>query len=68
MITVDLSRVAWRKSSQSAQSNNCVEVALVGPVTAVRDSKDPASPALVFGRTQWSAFLHAAKTGALTQP
>jgi hypothetical protein len=65
MITVDLSRVAWRKSSQSAQSNNCVEVALAGPVTAVRDSKDSSGPTLVFGRTQWSAFLHAAKAGAV---
>jgi hypothetical protein len=63
MITMDLSLVAWRKSSQSAQSNNCVEVAFAGPVAAVRDSKDPGGPALVFGRAQWSAFLRGAKTG-----
>jgi hypothetical protein len=63
MITVDLSGAIWRTSSHSGDGNNCVEVALAGPVTAVRDSKDSSGPTLVFGRTQWSAFLHAAKAG-----
>jgi hypothetical protein len=33
--------VSWRKSSYSAQETNCVEVA--GTLSAVRDSKNPAS-------------------------
>jgi hypothetical protein len=32
----------WRKSSQSATSGDCVEVARPGPVVGLRDSKNPA--------------------------
>ena len=40
--------VMWRKSSYSGTQSSCVEVAEFGHVVAVRDSKDPASPALTF--------------------
>jgi hypothetical protein len=60
----DLSRAAWRKSSFSGYANkNCVEVAPVGGQIAVRDSKDPAGPALLFTRAEWSAFLLGANAG-----
>jgi uncharacterized protein DUF397 len=55
---VDLTSAAWRKSSySSANGGQCVEVArnLPGGV-AVRDSKDPAGPALAFTPQQWAAF------------
>ncbi|GAA1970400.1 DUF397 domain-containing protein [Kitasatospora viridis] len=49
-------RTQWRKSSYSGgTANDCVEVALAHP--AVRDSKDPDGPALVFTPDAWSAFL-----------
>ncbi|MFF7590108.1 DUF397 domain-containing protein [Kitasatospora purpeofusca] len=54
----------WYKSSYSAQANECVEVqqpALSG--MAVRDSKDPEGPALVFGAAAWSSFLAGVKGG-----
>jgi hypothetical protein len=56
---LDASRAVWRKSSRSnGQGGNCVEVADNLPdVVAVRDSKDPAGPVMVFGREAWSAFL-----------
>ncbi|GDY29290.1 DUF397 domain-containing protein [Gandjariella thermophila] len=70
MTGADLSRVAWRKSSRSNQQGGaCVEVAWPGDTrTAVRDSKNPAGPALVFPAATWSAFLGAIRTGAFHQP
>jgi Domain of unknown function (DUF397) len=55
---VDLSRAAWRKSTYSNGSGgNCVEVARNLPgVVAVRDSKAPDGPALVFTPDDWDAF------------
>ncbi|WP_101258025.1 DUF397 domain-containing protein [Streptomyces barkulensis] len=48
----------WRRSSHSGGEGNCVEAAaLPGGRTAVRDSKDPAGPALAFGAAPWAAFL-----------
>lgn len=44
----------WRKSSYSAQANECVETRLlmVGGM-AVRDSKEPGGPALLFPAYAW---------------
>jgi hypothetical protein len=60
----DLARALWRKSSRSGNTGNCVEVAdnLPGAV-AVRDSKDPAGPALVFHPVAWTAFVEGVKVG-----
>ena len=55
---MDLTRADWRKSSYSGTNGgNCVEVArnLQG-VVAVRDSKNPGGPALVFTPADWEAF------------
>jgi hypothetical protein len=40
-----------------------VEVAFVGGAIAVRDSKNPAGPALVFTSEEWDAFVAGAKDG-----
>ena len=49
---------AWRKSSASNNTTgNCVEVALaVTGEIAVRNSRDPQGPWLVFTRDEWAAF------------
>ena len=56
--------VTWRKSKWSNPSGNCVEVAALpdGDV-AVRNSRHPAGPALVYTRAEISAFLAGAKDG-----
>ncbi|MFJ9030862.1 DUF397 domain-containing protein [Streptomyces sp. NPDC102274] len=47
----------FEKSSYSAASNDCVEVALNLPGTvAVRDSKDSAGPVLLLAPAAWDAF------------
>jgi hypothetical protein len=61
---IDLSRAQWFKSTRSgANSDNCVEVAFVGEAIAVRDSKNPTGPALIFTPAEWDAFVGGAKDG-----
>lgn len=67
-IEVDLTGARWSKSRRSSAQGNCVEVAFVGDVVAVRDSKDPAGPALVFTRAEWAAFTGGVRDGELTEP
>ncbi len=62
---MDLTGAAWRTSScSSANGGQCVEVAANLPgAVAVRDSKDPAGPALAFTPQQWAAFTAQVKHG-----
>lgn len=61
---MDLSHPVWRKSTRSGSTGDCVEVADNLPgLVAVRDSKDPAGPALVFSPFEWSAFVGGVKDG-----
>ncbi|MEU7609832.1 DUF397 domain-containing protein [Micromonospora sp. NPDC049204] len=56
---MDLTNATWRKSRRSGSSGgNCVEIADNLPgVIGVRDSKDPAGPALTFAPADWRAFV-----------
>ena len=56
----------WRKSSYSASNGgNCVEVARTLPAAvAVRDSKNPHGPKLIFTVADWTAFTAAIRAGA----
>ncbi len=53
----DLTRARWRTSSRTANAGNCVEVAGMGGVVAVRDSKDRGGPVLLVDGASWEAFL-----------
>ncbi|MEV0805896.1 DUF397 domain-containing protein [Micromonospora sp. NPDC050200] len=60
-----LADAPWRKSTRS-QTSNCVEVAPLGTgpaVVALRDSKDPSGPVLLFNRAGWLGFVGGAKNG-----
>lgn len=62
-LRVDLSQAAWRRSSTSAGNGDCVEVAFVDDAIAVRDSKHPDGPILLFTQGEWDAFVGGAKDG-----
>ncbi|MFE6475678.1 DUF397 domain-containing protein [Streptomyces rochei] len=61
----NISGVLWIKSSHSnATGGNCVEVAaLPGGGVALRNSRDPHGPALVYSPAEITAFLAGAKAG-----
>jgi Domain of unknown function (DUF397) len=60
----DLAGAVWYKSTWSNNGGNCVEVARNLPgVVAVRDSKDPNGPALIFTPAEWRAFMGGARLG-----
>ena len=59
-----LTGVTWRKSSRSGQLGNCVEAAVLSTgEVAMRNSRDPGGPALIFTRDEMAAFLAGAKDG-----
>ncbi|WP_037906522.1 DUF397 domain-containing protein [Actinacidiphila yeochonensis] len=55
----------WRKSSYSGGNGNCVEVAVLDGVVAMRDSKNPDGPTLQFTPAAFAAFLTAVATDGL---
>jgi hypothetical protein len=59
----DLARAQWRKSSRSSNQGQCVEVADLPGRTAVRDSKNPTGPVLVFPGAEWSTFTAGVRAG-----
>lgn len=67
---MELNDAAWRKSSFSSNGHaSCVEVADNLPnIIAVRDSKDPEGPKLIFSPSQWQAFVSSIRSGELVLP
>jgi hypothetical protein len=61
---VDLSQAIWRTSSRSDTDGQSVEVATNIPgIIAVRDSRDPEGPALIFTPAEWEAFVGGVNDG-----
>jgi len=68
---MDLTGAVWRKSSfSSGIGGACVEIAVVpgskegsGHVIAMRDSKRPDGPVLIFTPAEWEAFTLGVQDG-----
>ncbi len=59
----------WLKSSYSGPQGNCVEVAFLdGGEVAMRNSRHPGGPALVFTAAEWQAFLYGVRDGEFGTP
>lgn len=66
---MNLTAADWRKPSRSSNNGNCVEVARNLPgIVAVRDSKNPDGPALVFTADEWHAFVSGVRAGEFGGP
>jgi len=65
-----LTSLTWVKSRRSGPTGgNCVEVAfLPGDQIAMRNSRYPHGPALVFTKAEWDAFLGGAQDGEFGRP
>jgi hypothetical protein len=62
--SIGLSHALWRKSSHSNGQANCVQAATIkhgNRAVAVRDSKAPARPALIFTPSAWRRFTASVK-------
>jgi hypothetical protein len=60
---IELSRATWQKSTRSQQSGQCVELARTDGLIAIRDSKEPAGPVLLFTTVDFAVFLEGATNG-----
>jgi hypothetical protein len=57
--------LTWQKSRRSNPSGNCVEMAELpgGAGIAVRNSRDPEGPALIYTSDEIAAFIEGARDG-----
>jgi len=64
MPATELDGVTWQKSRRSNSQGNCVEIAaLPGGGAAVRNSRHPEGPALVYTRAEMEALILGVKDG-----
>jgi hypothetical protein len=55
--------LAWLKAQSSTANGQCVEIASAVGNIAIRDSKDPDGPILVYSASEFRAFLDGARNG-----
>lgn len=64
LTTSRIPAVTWRKSHYSNPCGSCVELArLADGGIAVRNSRHPCSPVLIYSRAGMAAFIHGIKEG-----
>lgn len=58
-----MTNIKWRKSTRSADNGGeCVELAVLPGIVAVRDSKNPNGPKLAFSRSAMRGFVAGVKS------
>ena len=55
--------LAWLKARSSTANGQCLEIAAAVGNIAIRDSKDPDGPILVYTRSEFGAFVEGARNG-----
>lgn len=63
----ELADARWRKSSFSGDNMNCVEVARVGDVVGLRDSKDVDGGVVTVSASAFDAFVTGLKQDRLSR-
>lgn len=58
-------KAVWKKSSYSSHNGDCVELAELGDVVEVRDSKDHQGPVVSVNRRTMATFVAALTSGHL---
>ncbi len=56
-------QVRWRKATASNATGSCVELGEVDGAIAVRNSRDPHGPAILYTRAEIAAFIDGVKGG-----
>jgi hypothetical protein len=63
-LSAQLRQARWQKSRYSNSQGSCVEMALLpGGAIAVRNSRDPNGPTLIYTQAEIQALLQGAKDG-----
>jgi hypothetical protein len=59
----EVASLSWVKASFSNHNGACIEIASTTDKIAMRDSKDPGGPILVYTPIEFRAFLEGARNG-----
>jgi hypothetical protein len=62
-----LSATAWRTSSYSTGTGNCLEITRSASLTGVRDSKHRPGGSLTLTTAQWTGFVAAITSGRISR-
>jgi len=69
IMQVDLTNAVWEKSTFSSGGSNCLEVAHIDGVVALRDSKDVGNPnasVLILSAADWAIARKGIQNGELS--
>lgn len=61
--SADRACLTWVKAKRSGANGQCVEIASAAGRIAIRDSKDPDGPVLIYTTSEFKAFLQGARNG-----